>query len=50
MKSVTAEDAKVIQQLLRIDANRYRKNPTTYFSNLLELAADIIEEHISEDA
>lgn len=50
MKVVTEEDAKVIQQLLQIDANRYRRNPTTYFSDLLELAADIIAEHISEDA
>lgn len=48
--AISPEDYKVLQVLLKSEIARYMRNPTTYYSNLFQLALDIVTEHISETA
>ena len=48
--SILQKDYDNLKSILGVEINRYSRNPTTYDSNLIRRALDIVTEHISEDA
>ena len=50
MQNISSTDYAHLKELLVVAVNRYSRNPTTYHSNLLQRALDIVAEHISDDA
>ena len=48
--TISQKDYKILESILKIEINRNSRNPTTYFSNLIQRALDIVAENISEDS
>lgn len=47
---INPEDFKLLLSLLRCEVARNERNPTTYYSNLVRRAIEIVSENVSEEA
>ena len=50
MTKINPEDFALLLSLLKGEVARNEKNPTTYYSNLIRRAIEIVSEHVCEDA
>ena len=50
LTTITPEDFKILESLIKSEIARNWRNPTSYCSNIFQRALDIAAEHISEDA
>lgn len=48
--TISPHDYEGLKSILGVEINRYSRNPTTYDSNLIRRALEIVSEHISDDA